>query len=345
MAIVTVTGANNSVVALSYDTKAANALATQLATIIQDGVLATKTITPAQGTSSPPPPVTPSGNTGLWVQTGPGTVNLSGTAYRDVTVADSVNGAPVNPSGSVILGSGLAGESILLGNTSVTFRASAGSGSVAGGGGDDTVIITPFVTGNWTITLGNGDDTVLAGGRGTQIIDAGGGKNTIVLGAGPAQVTLDGNDTVTAGSGAATITAAGDTQALVHGGAGNLTYVGGSEAATVFGGTGSDTFFGGKAGSDVFTGGTHQDTFVFGGANETVTGGTGTNTFDFVSGTPVGQELITNFTSSEQLTLSGYKSGTATVHVVGSSTVVTLGDNTKITLQNLTDPSIKITYT
>jgi len=356
MAIVTVAGASNSTVALAYNnTGAAYTLANQLAAVISQST----NIVRHQDTQGAPPTV-PSGSTGQWVQTQPGLVLLP-TGYVDLTVAAavSVSGStsarvtgvtPANPNGSYIFGSGAANEAILLGNpagTTVTFQANTGSGSVAGGVGDNKVIIGAGDSGTWTIALGDGNDTVNATGSGLQIVDAGGGNNRIVLGAGPAQVTLNGDNTVFAGSGPSTITAAGDTRSLVQGAAGNLTYVGGAEAATVFGGSGSDTFFGGTAaGTDVFKGGTHQDTFVVGAGSETVTGGTGANVFDVVSGTAGGHELITNFTAAEQLTLQGYAAGSATITTGTSSTVITLSDNTQITLQNFTGLKAgNITYT
>jgi len=323
MAIVTVTGGHNSTVALSYDTAAASNLAAQLAYLISQGVQ-TGAIEAAQGPGLPPH--LPANTIGQWVQTQPG-VTVLPTGYTNVTVADSVNGAAVNPGHSLILGSGGANEAVLLGNTSVTFQASAGSGTVVGGGGNDLVVITASNPGQWDVTLGAGDDTVYATGSGLQLVNAGPGHNQIVLGAGPVQVQLNGDDTVFAGSGTSTITAAGDTRALVHGASGNLIYIGGSEAATVLGGSGSETLFGGSG-------------------TDTVTGGSGNNVFDFVKGQAGGHELITNFNSAEQLTLTGYASGSASVAVVSSSTVITLSDNTQITLQNFTGlkPGSNISY-
>ena len=342
MAIVTVTGGHNSTVALSYDTAAASNLAAQLAYLISQGVQ-TGAIEAAQGPGLPPH--LPANTIGQWVQTQPG-VTVLPTGYTNVTVADSVNGAAVNPGHSLILGSGGANEAVLLGNTSVTFQASAGSGTVVGGGGNDLVVITASNPGQWDVTLGGGDDTVYATGSGLQLVNAGPGHNQIVLGAGSVQLQLNGDDTVFAGSGSSTITAAGDTRALVHGASGDLVYIGGSEAATVLGGSGSETLFGGS-GTDVFQGGSGNDAFFAGTGSETVTGGSGANVFDFVKGRAGGHELITNFNSAEQLTLTGYASGSvASVAVVSGSTVITLSDSTQITLQNFTGlkPGSNINY-
>jgi Ca2+-binding RTX toxin-like protein len=285
MTIVTVTGASNSTVALSYDTAAAANLATQLAYAISQGVQA-GTIKAAQSPGLPPP--LPTGTVGLWAQTTPGLTVLP-AGYADVSVADSVNGSAVAPGSRVIFGSGDANESILLGKAGVTFVASAGSGTVAGGGGNDRIVIGGSSAGNWNITLGNGDDTVLATGTGTQIVNAGGGHNQIVLGAGPAQVQLGGDDTVSGGSGPATIAGVGDTRALVYGGSGDLTYIGGSEAATIFGGSGSDTFFGGS-GPDIFHGGTAGNNLIMGGSGAATLYGGG-NGDQLFAGSPTGQVL------------------------------------------------------
>jgi Ca2+-binding RTX toxin-like protein len=279
MPTVTVAGAHGQTVTLNFDSKANAALAGKLAAAITAGV-DSGAIVPAVDTDGPPP-VLPAGKIGEFVQTqsGPTILPHGYKAFLD-TAANAV-----------VIGSGDKDESVLSSTGNLRFFAGAGSGTVAAGGGNNDIFITPTDKGGWSINTGNGDDNIFALGSGNDTISAGGGRNHIVLG--------DGQDRVLA---------SGDYSDLVDGNASRLVFLGNSGSATIFGGTGSDTFSGGtgpdyvqggSAGKNFLAGGTGLATLIGGGdgdlliaggsvgqllkagqGNETLIGGSGSDTFD-----------------------------------------------------------------
>src|SRR5579871_3832227 len=230
MPTVTVAGAHGQIVSLSYDSASNAVLAQKLADAITAGVH-NGTIIPAVDTDGPPPPV-PGGKTGEWVQEHSGVTSLT-HGYDAVVVT-----APE----AIIFGSGDNGESVLSSTGDLSFFATGGSGTVAAGGGDNRVVIPGSDSGAWGIYTGNGDDMVLALGKGNDTISAGGGHNAISLGNGKDLITSTGDDTVTASSGQETIGAIGAANDLVYGNASKLFFVTTFGAATVIGGSGADTF-------------------------------------------------------------------------------------------------------
>ena len=249
MPIVTVPGANNSTVALSFDRDANALLALHVAAAITSG-LATKTILAADNAAGSPPHL-PAGVTGELVLSKSGTT-LVPTGYD--YVVDATKSA-------VVFGNGDANEQILAGSGKLTFFATGGSGSVITGGGDNLISIPNSDAGAWLIATGKGNDSIRAAGGGNDTIDAGGGKNQIQLGSGDTFVTSSGHDTILAGSGSETIDASGSrAHDVIYGNASKLFFVAGG-AATVFGGSGSDTVFGGS-GKQLFIGGTSGNNFL-----------------------------------------------------------------------------------
>jgi len=272
MPTVTVAGAHGQIVSLNYDSASNAVLAQKLAFAITTGVH-NGTIIPAVDTDGTPPPV-PGGKTGEWVQTKDGTTILP-PGYKAV-----VDTAP----DAVIFGSGDNGESVLASSGDLTFFASAGSGTVAAGGGDNRIVLFSSDKGAWSINTGNGNDVVLAEGSGNDTINAGGGDNTITLGSGKDLVLSTGDDTVTAGDGQETISATGKHRDLIYGNSSKLFFVATQGSATVFGGTGSDTFFGGK-GPDLVYGGTGGNNFLFAGTGHATLFGGGSGDQLFGNGT------------------------------------------------------------
>ena len=255
MQTVTVAGAHGQTVTLNFDTDANADLARKLAAAITAGVNDTS-IVPVDRTGIFPPPV-PSGKTGELVQQTNGLTILS-KGYD--AVVDTANNA-------VIYGSGDKDESVLSSTGNLKFFAPGGSGTVAAGGGNNLIVISPADKGGWSINTGNGNDQILALGSGDDTINPGGGNNAISLGDGNNVVESTGDDTVVAGSGAETIAAFGP-QILIYGNASKLNFTDVSGSATVIGGTGSDTFFGAD-GPDFVRGGTGGNNFLmagFGGA-------------------------------------------------------------------------------
>lgn len=251
MQTVTVAGAHGQTVTLNFDTNANADLARQLAAAITAGVNSAS-IVPVDRTGIIPPAVPP-GKTGELVQQTDGLTILSKGYDAVVDTADN----------AVIYGSGDKDESVLSSTGNLKFIAAAGSGTVAAGGGNNLIMISPGDKGGWSINTGNGNDQIMALGSGDDVINPGGGNNAIMLGSGHDVIQSTGDDTVVAGSGAETIAAFGP-QILIYGNASklNFTDVGGS--ATVFGGTGSDTFVGAD-GPDLVRGGTGGNNFLMAG--------------------------------------------------------------------------------
>lgn len=263
MPIVTVPGAANTSVTLSFDRDANALLALHVAGVIAAG-LGDNSIFAWDNQSGTPPPLAP-GVTGELVTTQPGsTVVPSGYDY----VVDSSNS-------QVIFGNGDANEQVLAGDGNLKFFASAGSGAVIAGGGNDLVSIASSDLGDWLIATGNGADSILALGGGFNTINVGTGADQIQLGAGSAFVTMNGPDTVLASSGSETIDASGSSGGdLIFGNSsklfflagGSATVIGGTGSDTVTGGTGSDLFEGGLAGNNVLRAGSGSAS-LFGGGN------------------------------------------------------------------------------
>ncbi|MDE2517036.1 MAG: hypothetical protein KGL12_13495 [Rhodospirillales bacterium] len=278
MPTVTVLGAHGQSVSLSYDTAATAAIAAHLAQAINAGVTA-GTLLPAVDTDGPPPSV-PAGKSGEFVQTqnGPTFLPPGYTAYVDAAQQ------------ALVFGSGAAGESILVGSGDLTFIAAAGSGTIAGGGGTDRILIGAGDHGAWNIALGGGNDAVFALGSGNDTIAAGGGENQIALGAGKDVVVSTGQDAIAMGNGAATIDASAARGDLVQGGNGALLFVAGAGNATILGGDGAVTFLGGS-GNAVVHGGSDGANLLIAGTGAATLYGAGKGDQLFASGSH-GQELV-----------------------------------------------------
>src|SRR6185437_653935 len=234
---VTISGSNHTPITLSFDSTANSVLAQQIATRI-NAQIAAGTLTTAFDTDGPPVPP-PHGSAGAYVQTSSAFVVLPGSYTTDLITA---------PGQVVVFGSGANNEMILSSiDTSLTFIAASGSGSVVAGGGNDRILTAG--KGSWSLNTADGNDVILATGSGNDTVGAGGGHNSILLGSGNDVVISTGDDTVIGGSGAETIDANRSHSILVEGGNSDLFFVGGLSGATIVGGQGSDTYFGANGGS------------------------------------------------------------------------------------------------
>lgn len=199
----------------------------------------------------------------------------------------------------------------------------------------------PF-TGNETVTAGNGNDTIVIGGKGSVVagngkdaifinklgyISVGSGADTLSLVAGGVinQTGTSGKDHITLGTGSETITEQG--HATVKGSGaydsfGKATIVGGELTVSHSGGYTIDTavngtmtvkggatapteFIGGSstAGSADFIGKSGDDTFIGGSAgSDTMKGTGGNNVFEFGPG---GTHTVLNFVSTDKLYVDG----------------------------------------
>jgi len=121
--------------------------------------------------------------------------------------------------------------------------------------------------GNFVVTGGDGNDTILTG-AGNDTVSAGAGNNTVTTNAGNDTITTgNGNNTVNAGAGNDSITT-GSGNDVINGGAGNDVIAAGNGANIIIG----------DGGQDQMSGGTGVDTYVFAatdaqfGLADTITG-------------------------------------------------------------------------
>jgi Ca2+-binding RTX toxin-like protein len=212
---------------------------------------------------------------------GPDTVRISPAGGRTLLVTiqtpDQLTWQVMNPGPlpftgiTVRLGAGNDRLDVVAGSIPVT---------AVGGAGDD-VIHTGL--GNDDIT---GDDT-FGGPAGDDVIDAGGGRNTVAAG--------DGDNVVRTGAGPDTITA-GDGRQEIHAGGGNDSITVGTGGSFIDAGAGNDrvTAAGGQnwvqggSGNDILIGGADGDALFGEGGNDLLVGGTGA---DFLDG-GLGNDLL-----------------------------------------------------
>jgi Ca2+-binding RTX toxin-like protein len=152
----------------------------------------------------------------------------------------------------------------------------------------------------------------------------------------------DGNDILSGGDGNDTLSG-GDGNDILSGGDGNDTINGGDGNDTINTGSGNNLIDGG-AGNDVITGGSGNDTITGGTGNNTLTGGTGSDIFSFVpvSGSTLGQNLITDFTTGQdKLQLDAALGFTSVAQVLAAlqttpaGLVLNLGGGGQILLNNI----------
>jgi len=308
MAIVTVQGANHSTITLSYDSDANALLAQHVADVIRAG-LDGGTISAADSKFGPPPPVPP-GNSGEFVQSTAG-VTVLPRAYSFV-----VDTAPT----AVIFGSGAPDESVLVGDGNLTFFATAGSGSIFGGGGNNLISIPTSDAGAWHVDLGNGNNTVRALGGGNDKISVGTGHNVIQLGAGSDFITSAGSDTILAAAGSETVVATGNE--IVYGNGSSLLFLGSlGGGTTVYGGSGSDTVFGGS-GPDLMFGGSKGNNFLQAGSGAATLFGGGDGDQLYAGGAGA-QEL--HAAAGNATLFGGFASGNDTFYASTGTDQITTG--------------------
>ena len=233
-------------------------------------------------------------------------------------------------------------------HTSLTFIASAGSGTVVAGGGDNRLAISGSAADNWSLNTGSGNDVILALGAVNATIAPGGGKNIIQLGSGHDLVISAGRDSIAGGSGQSTIVATNATSDFVQGEKSDLLFIGGSGGVTILGGTGSDTYFGsaagpvgdqlikgGSAGSNLLFagdgaatlvgGGNNDQLFAYGSANQVLNAGSGNETLSAAFSS--GNDMLAAGLSNGQL-IGG--SGSYTFLGGGGNATITAGSGSDV---------------
>jgi hypothetical protein len=295
---------------------------------------------------------------------------IGGNGSVDVSAGNYVFAAPdsysaftqVDTGGTLTLqGTGAAGSGPIFLNdgaliTQTDSTGGAGSETVVGSGGDDTVTATAgalLIFGGTATSLtfqgGTGASTVVGGtgvvnatgGTAGDIIFAGtSGVDSLTAGTGP--TTLAGAGSTMAGAGA-TFTATGAAADVLVAGGGNVTLNGAASS-------GNNIYFTGGTGNTVVEGGSGLSTILAFGTADTISGaagtqniflGSGTNTLDFTSGLTTGLDKVVGFTSGDMINLVGFsptevQTVLSSAQVTGGSTFLTLSDNTHIALFGFT---------
>lgn len=332
MPSVTIQGAGSVYPTLTAGTN--SAIARQAGAIISNAVNSGLAVATVTGGGTAP---TPSNAPALLVVSTFNPINLNySSSYPYVVTAD-------NPAPMTLSGGGASGQEIILGQGTVQLSTGGGSGTVVGGDGDK--LINLGATFGFAVYTGAGHDTIdlrqsQAGGRST--VEAGTGLNvfstagaiiqpgnTILLGAGAAQVRSTGSDSIAAGAGSATIQVVGNVQDTVAGGSGSLTLINGAVASSVNFSTatnaplssGSITAVGG-AGGGYYRGGSNGSNLLVGSLGAVTLQGAGNGDVLIAMGTS-GMQVL--YAGSGNETLLGSLSTTSNLFVAGSGNDVILG--------------------
>jgi Ca2+-binding RTX toxin-like protein len=330
--VVTVTGggAGYAPISLHFDhTGQALQIAQSLAAEI-DSTFTTATY------DRPNNPVNGSSNGGLLIAKGgalkSGTIDAFG--FQAIVLQNNSHKA-ATVSGGVYDGNS---QIVLGGNGGLDYTGLTGNDTVVVGGGDNT------------ITFGDGNDEYYSAGSRVDYSGIIGGSGSATINAGAGHVLFVGSD-----------------ETHVHGF--NLTFIGGTASSTVMGGVGSYSITGGAGGGN-FTGGSSGHNFIEAGAgqttihgggaddtliggsghtlieagkgNETLIGGSGVTVFDIGAGLNGAgtTDTIMDFNASKDVFHLGNGASDAFalnhVEVTGGNTFVTLDDGSKIELVGFT---------
>jgi Ca2+-binding RTX toxin-like protein len=292
---VTVLGAGGSTVTVPLTTNQNLAIAQAVAANLTASILAGNTVATQDSIQQPLPP----GKTGEFVKTVDG-LSAMPPGYSGVVNVSS---------NAIIFGSGDTGQQILSGTGNLTFFSSAGSGTLVGGGGDNSIFIAATDSGGWDINTDLGINQIIDFGTGASSISPGTGDNFVQLGGGHYTVNSTGDDTVVGTTGAETVGASSTVSgagAVVVGNVSKVFFINnGQGASTVLGDTGSDTVFagfggglykGGTAGNNLLQGGFGSATLQAGGANDTLFAGPGSNPQVLIAAS--GNETLNGLASS-----------------------------------------------
>jgi hypothetical protein len=230
------------------------------------------------------------------------------------TVAIVVVGPSVTVSGGTlyIVGSSSTADSIQISSAGSSHTGSTGlqvSGSLNGvyssksygqpftaivmadGNGNDNIQLAAALTVSFTLTAGNGNDTIISGngtntialGNGNDTVQLGNAANTLILGDGNENVLLgSGNNAVTLGNGNDNFKS-GDGNNSVTAGNGNDGFNLGNGSNSLTAGNGNVGMNSGK-GNNTVTLGNGNDALQFGNGNNVVTTGNGTDSINAGNG-------------------------------------------------------------
>ncbi len=260
MDTVVVVGASGASVPVTVDGAAAFSLAETFAGAVDglasSGSLFAQDLIPG-GTIA----TVPGGDTGEALLFTPGSVVFpAGYDFLTIpTVSATIDETATASATTVLAGSG---------NTTIM---GGGGGAFIAGAGNNLFQDLSVGGGNYTIALGDGNDSVDVSG-GSNLIFTGAGHNQVELYGGRTTVWSSGSDTINAESddvvglnGSGSDVSAGEDTLVVDNGVGNSVQTGSLTSETIFGGASGQYTYG------------PGDTTIVGGANDTISGG-GTST-------------------------------------------------------------------
>ena len=166
--------------------------------------------------------------------------------------------------------------------------------------------------------IGNSTNNYLSGGKSKDTIYGGAGNDSIY--------GVKGNDILYGDAG----------NDYLDGGSGKDTIYGGAGRDSIFGNTGNDVIYG-EEGNDYIEGGSGADTLNGGAGNDTLTGGNGKDVFVYANGE--GDDVITDYTSSDKIKVDGTISKTS---YSGNDIIFTIGNGT-LTVKNAKGTNISVT--
>ena len=297
---VTVPGTSTPI-SQTFDNTQNNATAQQIANAIaQANNDSTLFIATYSGSTTP---TVPAGDVGeLIVDGSPGYTNVTVPSSYSYVVTNNTTSNPITIHGT-------ASTSIIGGDGTVTVIDPA---VIALGNGNNIVALTPSDA-PYTASMGDGDNTVYAGGSGT--VSGGTGSNQLNAGYGTGSnllIAQGTDDTVVAGlSGGITSVESSGSNTLVFGNSGAMTLTLTGAAATVAAGSGDATVSVGSAASS---------TILFGGSGTLAVdnGGSGTEIAGFTG--------TVSLSGSNSLVFDGFGSA-GTVTDAGSNDTIVGGDN------------------
>lgn len=363
MAMITVPGANGTIVSNNFsgagNTALALGISTALAGLKAGGTLTVSSV--AGGGAAPAPALL--GTNELEITSG-GVVNVpAGYAF----VADGSGNANLSITG---------GSSFFGGDGNIAYANNGnGAASITAGNGNDLFNLS----GTYTVAAGSGFDQYnLSGtgqvslGGGSNLVSIPGGADTIFAAANPGSTGIaasNGSIFFYAGNSSSQVldvVAGGSGGSTVVGGADNVlvyTSSGGDPGALIVAGAGNETLFGAASpsndqywgsfngGNDLMAAGSGNDALVAGSGQDSLIGGSGDDTFYAINSqllstiinTPVspGVDFLYNTHAGETLALTGFdtlygaaNSGAAAnavkVALAGGGSTVTLKDGTQI---------------
>ncbi len=291
---------------------------------------------------------------------GAGSVAITSGDVNFATPNTYTGGTNVLDATLTLTGAGAAGTgAIFLDNGALTLQAdstgAAGSETVVGAGGNDTV--------DDTVSAASGSLLVFGSASGTLTFSGGDNNATVVGGAGVLNATggfgfdaiyggSSGQDSLVSGTGPTTlVSGSGGTLTALGLAPNTLVAAGGNTTLAGASATGNNTFYVSGTGTTVVEAGSGTSTVVASGAVNSIFGATGTqNVFlsgsgvsqlDFTSGLEGGTNNVVGFSASDSIQLTGYADGAAQAAiasetVAGGNTVLSLADNTHIVLFGFT---------